>query len=157
MIDVDHAAVAAAPTCGGDHAAGGGTVLLPAGDYLCTSVHVKSNVALYLDQGCTLVAADPKEGFKYDAPEPNPSDPTDGIPSHYAVVSIDWGDKTPLDTSSGTISYSGAPGSNTDAFTVSGTHLYADEDNTLRNLKVKGERWLDVLGVKEERHAVGAR
>jgi hypothetical protein len=38
-----------------------------------------------------------------------------------------------------------------------GLALYADEDNTLRNLNVKGERWLDVLGVKEERHAVGAR
>jgi hypothetical protein len=38
-----------------------------------------------------------------------------------------------------------------------GLALYADEDNTLRNIKVKGERWLDVLGVKEERQAVGAR
>ena len=38
-----------------------------------------------------------------------------------------------------------------------GLALYADEDNTLRNLKVKGERWLDVLGVKDERRAVGAR
>jgi hypothetical protein len=38
-----------------------------------------------------------------------------------------------------------------------GLALYADEDNTLRNINVKGERWLDVLGVKEERHAVGAR
>ncbi|HZY88566.1 MAG TPA: hypothetical protein VFE78_27330 [Gemmataceae bacterium] len=38
-----------------------------------------------------------------------------------------------------------------------GLALYADEDNTLRNLKVTGERWLDVLGVKDERRAVGAR
>ena len=59
--------------------------------------------------------------------EPNPSDPTDGIASHYKVDSIDWGDSTPLDTSSGTISYSGSPGSKTDPFTVSGSHTYATE------------------------------
>ena len=59
--------------------------------------------------------------------EPNPSDPTDGIASHYKVDSIDWGDSTPLDTTSGTISYSGSPGSTTDPFTVSGSHSYAKE------------------------------
>src|SRR6478736_5089317 len=39
---------------------GGGTVYFPAGDYLSVSIHLKSNVALYLDQGATIVAADPK-------------------------------------------------------------------------------------------------
>lgn len=57
--------------------AGGGTVLLPAGNYLSVSVHLKSNVALYLDQGATLVAADPKQGYKYDAPEDNPENHPD--------------------------------------------------------------------------------
>ncbi len=56
--------------------------------------------------------------------EPNPSDPNG---THYKVVSIDWGDGTPLDTTSGTISYSGAPGSTTDPFTVSGNHTYGEE------------------------------
>jgi polygalacturonase len=51
--------------------AGGGTVLFPAGDYLSVTIHLKSNVALYLDQGATIVAADPKEGHRYDNPEPN--------------------------------------------------------------------------------------
>jgi polygalacturonase len=52
---------------------GGGTVLLPAGTYLCYSIRLKSNVALYLDQGATVVAAQPQPGGKgYDAPEPNP-------------------------------------------------------------------------------------
>jgi len=59
--------------------------------------------------------------------EPNPSDPTDGIASHYKVVSIDWGDSTPLDTTTGAISFSGTPGSKTDPFTVSGNHTYATE------------------------------
>ena len=61
--------------------------------------------------------------------EPNPSDPTDGILSHYQVVSINWGDGTPLDTTSGAISFSGIPGSKTDPFTVSGSHTYGEEGN----------------------------
>src|SRR5215469_13146159 len=40
-------------------AAGGGAVYFPAGNYLCYSIHLKSKVALYLDQGATIVAADP--------------------------------------------------------------------------------------------------
>ena len=51
---------------------GGGTVFFPAGDYLSVSIHLKSNVALHLMQGATIVAADPKEGHKYDPAEPNP-------------------------------------------------------------------------------------
>jgi hypothetical protein len=59
--------------------------------------------------------------------EPNPSDPTAGISNHYNVVSIDWGDSTGLDTSSGAISFSGGQGSTTDPFTVSGGHTYGEE------------------------------
>ena len=59
--------------------------------------------------------------------EPNPSDPTPGIGSHYKVVSINWGDGTPLDTVSGAISFSGSPGSTTAQFTVSGNHTYGEE------------------------------
>src|SRR5437899_42959 len=36
--------------------AGGGTVRFPAGNYLSVSIHLKSNIALYLDQGATIVA-----------------------------------------------------------------------------------------------------
>jgi len=56
-------------------AAGGGTVFFPAGTYASYSVHLKSNVALYLDQGSTLLAADPPpegESGGYDPAEPNP-------------------------------------------------------------------------------------
>jgi len=53
-------------------AAGGGTVWFPAGSYLCFSIHLKSHVALYLDEGATIVAASPVEDHgRYDAPEAN--------------------------------------------------------------------------------------
>src|SRR6202041_3018175 len=60
-------------------AAGGGTVLFPAGTWLCFSIHLKSHVALYLGQGSTILAADSPlpdattgyNGGTYDAAEPN--------------------------------------------------------------------------------------
>jgi polygalacturonase len=55
-------------------AAGGGTVHLPAGNYLCYSIRVKSNVQLYLASGATIVAADsPSQPSQqaYDLAEPN--------------------------------------------------------------------------------------
>ncbi|HEU5339892.1 rhamnogalacturonidase [Edaphobacter sp.] len=60
-------------------AAGGGTVLFPAGTWLSFSVRLKSNVDLYLSQGATLLAADSPlpgqttgyNGGTYDAAEPN--------------------------------------------------------------------------------------
>lgn len=56
--------------------------------------------------------------------EPNPSDPTGGIPSHY-TASINWGDLTPA--TAGTITYVGSVGSKTGVFTVTGSHAYAHE------------------------------
>src|SRR5215469_644351 len=52
---------------------GGGTVYLPAGNYLCYSIHLKSKVSLYLDQGATMVAADPASdpARSYDLAESN--------------------------------------------------------------------------------------
>ncbi|HCT61642.1 MULTISPECIES: glycoside hydrolase family 28 protein [Acidobacterium] len=60
-------------------AAGGGTVVFPAGVYMSFSIRLKSNVHLYLSRGCTILAADsptPGEqtgyrGGVYDAAEPN--------------------------------------------------------------------------------------
>ena len=59
-------------------AAGGGTVVFPAGTYLCFTIFLKSNVDLYLSRGCTIQAADsPKpheatgyNGGMYAAAEP---------------------------------------------------------------------------------------
>lgn len=50
-------------------AKGGGTVYFPAGTYLSYSIRLKSNISLYLDQGCTLLAADSAAGGRYDEPE----------------------------------------------------------------------------------------
>src|SRR6201981_3636146 len=54
-------------------AVAGGTVRFAPGQYLCYSIHLKSNVALYLEQGAVIVAADAlPEGQSggYDEPEP---------------------------------------------------------------------------------------
>ncbi len=51
--------------------AGGGTVLLPRGTYLCGTIHLRSNVHLYLAQGAKILAADWRSGA-YDAIEDFP-------------------------------------------------------------------------------------
>ncbi len=54
--------------------AGGGTAYFPAGTYASYSIHLRSDVCLYLDQGATILAADtPLDGLAqggYDAAEP---------------------------------------------------------------------------------------
>lgn len=51
---------------------GGGTVLLPAGEFLSFSIRLKSNINLHLGAGCKLLAANMDEhDGAYDAPEPN--------------------------------------------------------------------------------------
>jgi polygalacturonase len=60
-------------------AQGGGTLLFPAGTYVCFTIHLKSYVDLYLSHGCTILAGDspmPNQatgysGGTYDAAEPN--------------------------------------------------------------------------------------
>jgi polygalacturonase len=50
-------------------AAGGGTVLVPAGTYLCGSIHLKSNINLVIDAGATILGA-PQNLNAYDETEP---------------------------------------------------------------------------------------
>jgi polygalacturonase len=60
-------------------AAGGGTVVFPAGTFLCFTIHLKSYVSLFLSSGATIeAAASPMpgqttgyNGGTYDAAEPN--------------------------------------------------------------------------------------
>ena len=75
-------------------AAGGGTVFLPAGSYLCYSIHLRSNVALHLDQGATIVAADPADagGAGYDLAEPNPWDHYQDFGHSHWHNSLIWGE-----------------------------------------------------------------
>jgi polygalacturonase len=50
---------------------GGGTVYFPAGDYLTYTIHLRSNISLYIDQGAVIVADTPVNGTGYDLPEPD--------------------------------------------------------------------------------------
>ena len=82
-------------------AAGGGTVLFPAGTYLCFSIHLMSNVHLYLDEGSTILAAEsPKpgettgyNGGTYDPAEPNtPWEPYQDYGHNHWHNSLLWGE-----------------------------------------------------------------
>jgi polygalacturonase len=57
----------------GAAAAGGGTVDVPPGSYLCYSIHLKSKVRLFLSSGATIVASDPPQKGQsgYDLAESN--------------------------------------------------------------------------------------
>jgi polygalacturonase len=82
-----NAAIAAAS------AAGGGTVFFPAGRYLSFSIRLRSNVALYLDAGSTLVAADPAtDKGRYDDAEPNPWDAYQDFGHSHWHNSLIWGE-----------------------------------------------------------------
>jgi polygalacturonase len=84
-------------------AAGGGLVRFPAGTYLCFSIHLKSQVHLYLEQGCTILAADSPlpgqqtgyNGGKYDAAEPNtPWEDYQDYGHNHWHNSLIWGENT---------------------------------------------------------------
>ena len=49
--------------------AGGGTVFFPAGTYLSGSIHLQSNIHLFIDAGATILGA-PQEMNAYDETEP---------------------------------------------------------------------------------------
>jgi polygalacturonase len=59
-------------------AAGGGTLVFPAGTYICFTIRLKSHVDIYLSPGCTILAADSPlrhettgyQGGTYDAAGP---------------------------------------------------------------------------------------
>ncbi len=72
--------------------AGGGTVFFPAGNYLSVSIHLKSNIALYLDHGATIVAAETSENTKYDPPEPNQWDAYQDFGHSHFHNSLIWGE-----------------------------------------------------------------
>lgn len=72
--------------------AGGGTVHFPAGTYLCFSIRLKSNVALHLDPGAIILAADPtRDKGSYDQPEPNEWDMYQDFGHSHWQNSLIWG------------------------------------------------------------------
>ena len=77
------------------NAAGGGTVYFPPGTYASYSIHLRSNVTLYLEAGSTILAADPPpEGTPggYDAPETNPSSLYQDFGHTHWHNSLIWGE-----------------------------------------------------------------
>jgi polygalacturonase len=73
------------------HSAGGGTVRVPAGRYLSTSIHLQSNVGLFLDHGATIVAADATQG-PFDEPEANPLDMYQDFGHSHWHNALIWGE-----------------------------------------------------------------
>jgi polygalacturonase len=74
-------------------AAGGGTVYFPAGNYLSFSIHLKSNITLFLDNGARLIGAESEKGLGgYDAPEPNVSDMYQDFGHSHWHNSLIWGE-----------------------------------------------------------------
>ncbi len=74
---------------------GGGTVRFSAGNYLCYSIRLKSNITLYLDQGATIIAADTPDGGTqngYDAAEPNQWDKFQDYGHSHWHNSLIWGE-----------------------------------------------------------------
>jgi polygalacturonase len=73
-------------------AKGGGTVYFPAGTYLCFSIRLKSNITIYLDNGATILAADPvTDKGAYDMPEPNEFDAYQDFGHSHWKNSLFWG------------------------------------------------------------------
>jgi polygalacturonase len=76
------------------HAAGGGTVQFPPGTYLSFSIHLQSNIALYLEHGATILAADTPTngGTAYDPPETNQWDKYEDFGHCHWHNSLIWGE-----------------------------------------------------------------
>jgi polygalacturonase len=70
--------------------AGGGTVLVPAGTYLCGSIHLRSNIHLLLDAGATILGA-PQNLNAYDFTEPWTNNPYQDGGHCYFHNSLIWG------------------------------------------------------------------
>jgi polygalacturonase len=92
---IDSPAINAAIDAAGG--SGGGTVIFPAGVYASYSIHLKSNVALFLQQGATILAAPtPYEGLAtggYDAAEPQGSyEPFQDYGHNHWHNSLIWGE-----------------------------------------------------------------
>ncbi|HVT74469.1 MAG TPA: glycosyl hydrolase family 28-related protein [Lacunisphaera sp.] len=77
-------------------AAGGGEVLVPAGDYLCHSLRLRSHITLRLAAGATLIAADPPPAGDpaapgYDPPEEAPANFHQDFGHSHFHNSLVWG------------------------------------------------------------------
>ena len=97
--------------------AGGGTVMLSAGTYLCGSIHLKSNIILCIDAGATILGA-PAEMKVYDPAEPFPFKQYQDGGHTYFHNSLIWGEnlKNVSITGRGMINGGGITGKDRDYF-----------------------------------------
>ena len=70
--------------------AGGGTVYLPAGNYVSGSIHLKSNICLFIDQGATLIAS--TDSTQFDKPEKSINDIYQDYGHSHFHNSFIWGE-----------------------------------------------------------------
>ena len=73
-------------------ATGGGTVYFPAGNYLSGSIHLKSNISLFIDQGATIIAAPVAAENGYDDEEPGIGNQYQDSGHSHWHNSLIWGD-----------------------------------------------------------------
>jgi polygalacturonase len=86
-------AIDAAAKAGPGHSGGpGGTVYFPAGTYASYSIHLKSNVALYLAANATILGATPANGQGYDPAEPGAGNPYQDFGHSHWHNSLIWGE-----------------------------------------------------------------
>ena len=86
---LDHTAInAAIDACAN---IGGGTVLVPAGTYLCGSIHLKSNINLFIDAGASILGA-PTKTMAYDVAEEFPQAKYQDEGHTYFHNSLIWGE-----------------------------------------------------------------
>lgn len=71
--------------------AGGGTVFVPAGTYLCGSIHLTNNIHLFLEAGSVILGA-PQSMNAYDETEPWPYNPYQDGGHCYFHNSLIWGE-----------------------------------------------------------------
>jgi polygalacturonase len=126
-------------------AAGGGEVLFPAGTYESVSIHLKSNVEIYLDSGATIRAT--STGF--DAPEANSySQYQDYAHSHFHD-SLIWGDSLT------NVSFAGSGTIDGDGHLTTGTPKSGQADHAIAitrssgisftGITVKNGGWIAIL------------
>lgn len=70
----------------------GSTVLVPAGEYKCFTIRLRSNVSIRFEEGAVLKAAHYSDGPGYDAPEDNPWWKYQDFGHSHWRNSLIWGD-----------------------------------------------------------------
>ncbi len=70
----------------------GGTVYFPAGTYASYSIHLRSNIALYLAANATILGAAPAGGQGYDPAEPGAGNPYQDFGHSHWHNSLIWGE-----------------------------------------------------------------